>query len=889
MSPQPRHAWHAKPPAEVAGLLATSEAGLSAQAAHERLAQGGANELAAAQTRSRILLFLDQFRSPLIYILLASAGVAALLGKMFDVWVILGVVVVNATLGYFQESRAAGAIAALRRLTSPRARVRRDGQIVEVPAREVVPGDVLEFAAGDQVAADARLLGANELAVDESGLTGESLPVRKSAGVLPADTPMADRTNLVFMNTAVTHGRGTAIVTATGMQTEMGEIARDVEGAGSEAPIQKRMRLFARNLGIVIVGLVVVVMVLGLALGRPVDEMFMVGISLAVAAIPEGLPIVVSVLFAIGVSRMAKRRALVRKLPAVEALGSTTVICTDKTGTLTQNAMTVTRAFVNGAWLSVTGTGYAPTGAIGGDGASLDLGTLARAAALCNDAQLVEDKGSWRVVGDPMEGALHTFARKAFAHGSGQPPAPRVAEIPFSSERKWMATMHRQGQANTVYVKGAVDRILPLCRDGADRRSIEQAAEQMAAEALRVLAFATVENYDAALSEGALAGRLTFTGLVGMMDPPRANVTEALKTCRAAGVRVIMITGDHATTAVAIARQIGLVGGGPSEVMSGQALEGLSDYELTQAVRRVSVFARVAPAHKLRIIRALQAQGEIVAMTGDGVNDAPALAQADVGIAMGITGTEVAKGAADMVLADDHFATIVAAVEEGRTISANLRKVVHYLVTTTVGSLGTIAGSIVLGLPLPVLPVQILWVNLVTDGIFDKTLALEKSEPHLMDKPPRPPKTPLIPRATLARILAIGAFMALGVLGSFVWDLHNGASEAQARTEAFTTLVAFQWFSAFAHRSWRQSMFTLKPNWWMMGGLFLAFALQAAALYAPPMQRILKTVPLGADEFLVALGTAATLVAATEVGKVVYRRVRHVAPAGAHTAGARRY
>ncbi|HZX25737.1 MAG TPA: HAD-IC family P-type ATPase [Telluria sp.] len=892
--------WFALPAESVLAALQTTDQGLAPAEAARRLARAGPNLLTAAPVRPRLLVLLDQFRGPLNLILLAAAGVAYFMGKRIDVQVILGIVCINAVLGYVLERRAAGAIAALQQLTSPRARVVRAGQVEEIAASEVVPGDVLALEPGDRVAADARIIHATELALAESELTGESLPVPKSSPALTADPPpsLGDQLNMAFAGTAVVAGRGRAVAVATGMDTEVGQIAAQVAHARTDTPVQRKLAEFGRRLGAAVLVIVAVVLALGVALGHPFTEMFYVAISLAVAAIPEGLPIAVSMLFAIGVTRMAGRHALIRRLPAVEGLGSATIICSDKTGTLTRNQMTVTQVCLGDALLQVEGEGYAPHGRVLAGGVELSPAQagnarwLAACARLCNDAILEHDGAAWKVLGDPTEAALRVLAGKLRFDEEWE----RVGEIPFSSERKWMATLNRAPDGELVALaKGAPERVLALAgsyltADGAiypldqgARAQLLAAGHAMADQALRTLALAMRRGVDhpGALCEDYLDGSLVLCGLVGMIDPPRPEAIPAIAACQRAGIRVAMITGDHRTTAAAIARQLGILRQ-DQVVTEGAALDGLTDRELDALAPRAAVYARVAPAHKLRIVQALQRNGAIVAMTGDGVNDAPALSQADIGIAMGIAGTEVAKDAADVVLADDNFATIVAAVEEGRAISANLRKVAEYLTATCVGNIATVAGAIALDLPLPLTPVMLLWINLVATGLFDKPLALERGDAGLMDAPPRPPGEPLISRAAFIRLLAMGLGMAAGTLGVFAWELSLGTPIDHARTEAFTVNATFQAFSAFAFRSAELPLFRLRPNWWLVGAAVGALFGQILAVYWEPLRFLLGTVPIQPWEFVLAGVEGLVLLIVTEIVKLIRwqrRRTRPMEPA----------
>lgn len=891
--------WFALPPDAVLSSLDTNENGLDPDESRRRLAAHGLNQLAAKRGRSRLAIFLEQFKSPLILILLVAAAIAFFMEKGLDVYVILAIVFINATLGYVLEQRAAGAIAALQRLTSPRARVMRSGRVEEIPASEVVAGDILLLESGDRVAADARIIHASELAIAEAELTGESLPVPKDSRAIEGEAhlPLGDQVNMAFMSTAVVSGRGRAVVVATGMATEVGKIASDVAGANTQTPVQRKLADFGRRLGIIIVIIISTVLALGVALGHPFSEMFYVAISLAVAAIPEGLPIVVSVLFAIGVTRMAKRKAMIRRLPAVEGLGSATIICSDKTGTLTRNAMTVEQISMGSQILAVEGAGYKPTGRVLAGGIAVTteqargLLWLAACARLCNDSVLEQADGEWRVLGDPTEGALQVLAEKLQFHEEWD----RIDEIPFSSERKWMATLNRTPDGELVaFVKGALERLLPMAShyqaldgtllefDETARSNVLNAGHGMAEQALRTLALGVVRAVDhpGVLSADYLHGRLALVGLVGMIDPPRPEAIPAVMACQSAGIRVAMITGDHRATAAAIARQLGILRESQI-VMEAADLEKITDDELEHVVQRAAVYARVNPSHKMRIVKALQRKGAIVAMTGDGVNDAPALSQADIGIAMGITGTEVAKGAADMVLADDNFTTIVAAVEEGRAISDNLRKVTEYLTAACVGNIATVAGSIVLGLPLPLTAVMLLWINLVATGVFDKPLALEQGDPDLMTRPPRSPGDPLITRAAFVRLMCMGLGMAAGTLAVFAWELSIGTPIEHARTEAFTVNATFQAFSAFAFRSAERPIYQLPPNHWLYAAALLAFVIQILAVYWEPLQLLLGTVPLAPWEFGIALVEGLSLLVAAELYKIVRWRVRRIEKPGA--------
>lgn len=889
--------WHVLPAEQVMQALSTPAEGLPPEEARSRLGEFGPNQLVVQEGPSAWARFFAQFKSPLVAILGVSAVVAFFVGEPFDVWVIVAVLFLNAIIGFIQESKAADAIAALKKLTSPRARVLRSGMVHEVLATEVVPGDVLLLESGDRLAADIRLLSASELTIDESSLTGESVPVTKHSSPLAEENlPLGDRLNVAYMNTVVTGGRGKGVVVATGMATEMGQIASEVASAEGESPLQRRMAQFGRQIGLMVLATVGLVWLIGVFSGRDMASMLYVAVTLAVAAVPEGLPIVVSIMLAIGVSRMARRHALVRRLTAAESLGSVTVICSDKTGTLTRNEMTAVSIFM-GERLEVTGEGYRPEGTFKRGGERIDprglegLAWLERCAALCGDSLLEEKDSEWRILGDPTEGSLVVLAEKLAAQMTDPQQAasdrdwPRRREIPFNSDRQWMATLNESPQGEgVVFLKGAFDRLMPMAKrwmdaeghehafDEAARASFQSAAETMAEEALRVLALGMVRGQQphAELYPPALAEDFVLLGLVGLIDPPRQEAAAAVATCREAGIAVKMITGDHVVTGKAIASALGILQA-PDRAIQGIELDTLTDADLKARVAHIDVFARVSPSHKLRIVTALQRRGELVAMTGDGVNDAPALAQSDIGIAMGITGTEVAKGASGMILADDNFATIVSAVEQGRAISSNLRKAIAYLVTTAIGNIAVIVGALLLGLPLPFTPVQILWINLIATGVLDKTFAFEPPDPEQMRQPPLPPHSSLIPRSQLGLMIAYGLLMAIGTLAIFLIEFTPGAGLTHARTEAFTAMVAFQWFSAFAFRSRRQSTFRLPLNRWMLGGLLLGVVLQTLVVYWGPLQLFMGTQDLSLGEYALALAVGSSLLWVSELWKLLRR------------------
>ena len=865
--------WHNLSEGEILELLESDrEKGLDLFEIERRLEQFGPNALSARKGKGPLLRFLLQFHQPLVYILIVSGFVTAALQEWVDSGVIFGVVIVNAIVGFIQEAKAVNALAALARTMTTEATVLRQGEKQRIAATDLVVGDVVFLQGGDKVPADLRLLQVRELQVDESALTGESLPVGKFVGSLEHDTVLADRKNMAYASTLVTFGQATGIVVATGDRTEVGRISQLIsEAEALVTPLTRKISHFSNILLYAILALAALTVVVGIYRGQPLFEMFMAAVALAVGAIPEGLPAAVTITLAIGVSRMAKRNAIIRKLPAVETLGSTTVICSDKTGTLTENQMTVQGVSAGGVGYEVSGTGYNPEGggfAVSGQPVASEtapaLDECLRAGVLCNDSRLVVEEGNWQVHGDPTEGALLAAGLKAGL----EPKAllgetPRLDSIPFESEYQYMATLHRAGGGRpcTVYLKGAVETILARCADSLDAAGgtaplqperIYAEVEALAAGGARVLAFARKElgEEPAGVAHEDVASGLTFLGLQGMIDPPREAAVAAVKTCQAAGVRVKMITGDHPLTAAAIARQVGLAGtGGEGKVpvLTGRDLAELSDRELIEAAERTPVFARATPEQKLRLVEALQARGHVVAMTGDGVNDAPALKKADIGVAMGITGTEVAKEAADMVLTDDNFSSIEAAVEEGRGVFDNLTKFIVWTLPTNLGEGLVILLAIFLGVTLPILPVQILWINMTTAGFLGLMLAFEPKEPGIMRRPPRDPQTPILTRTLSARILLVGTLLLLAAFGLFEWELRSGASLEQARTVAVNAFVIVELFYLFNCRSLRQTIFELGffTNLWVFGGVAAMLLLQVAYTYVPFMNRLFQAAPIG--------------------------------------------
>lgn len=894
-------------------IFAAGPGGLSLAQARERLAQYGPNELAPPKKISPWLIFFRQFHNLLILILIAATGISFFLGEHLDAYVILVIILACTVLGFVQEYRAEQAAAALQKLAAPEATVLREGKELVIPAREVVPGDVLVLHTGDRVAADGRLLEAVNLKTDESLLTGESTSVgKKTEPLSEPKLPVSERKNMVFGGTVVTYGRGRAVVTATGMDTEFGGIARLLgEVPQEKTPLEERMASIGLVLSILCLSVSAGAVVFGIVRGHNWLQMLIWGISLAVAAVPEALPAVVTGALAIGTTRMARRRAIVKRLPTVETMGCTTVICTDKTGTLTKNEMTVRQLFLDGREFEVSGLGYDPAGGFFQEAREMAPGEepvlmeAARIAMLCNDAVLEETgEGTWTIRGDPTEGALVVLARKAgLQEAELARNYPRVAEIPFDSERKRMSTFHRAKAGILACAKGAPESLLPRCTrmlttsgekllTDDDRRVIQSAAAHMAGEALRVLglAYRKLESMPEPPAEE-MEADLVWVGLVGMMDPPRPEAKEAVNLCRQAGIRVIMVTGDHPDTALAVAREIGLVAPAQANplVLSGADLNRLSDEDLAGMLSRAAVFARVAPEHKLRLVKLLKSQGEIVAMTGDGVNDAPALKRADIGVAMGITGTEVTKETADMILADDNFATLVAAVEEGRAIFDNIKKYLMYLLSANLAEITVLTGTFFLGMPLPLAALQILWVNLVTDGPPALALGVDPKAPDLMARPPRPPDEGVFTMSVIAQMVVTPAYLTLALIPLFHHYFHGylavmgdpELSLARAQTMVFVTLILAELVRAFNCRSEYYSVFTVGvfANRFLIGACLLSLAMMAVVVEWPPLSRLFHTTPLSWREWLFATFLAFLLFPVLETTKWLTRTIgRHPAP-----------
>jgi Ca2+-transporting ATPase len=888
------------------GRVESRPDGLGASEVAARLGRFGRNELVERSVRTVWHILWEQLKSVMVVVLVIAGVISLLLGEFTDAIAIIAIVVLNAILGVMQEYRAEKAMQALKSLAVPVVRVRRDGHVLEVSAREIVPGDVVLLEAGSHVPADGRLLEAVNLRVQEATLTGESEPVEKhTAPVSGGDIALGDRRNMVYMGTAVVAGRGVVVATDTGMRTELGRIAEMIQLVRREpTPLQKRLEQLAKGLALAALVVVAVVFGLGMLRGEPLRLMFMVAISMAVAAVPEGLPAVVTIALTLGARRMLARKALIRRLNAVETLGSATVICSDKTGTLTENRMTVTALDVAGHRLDVTSDMDFESSVLGCGGAPA-LALLLAGGALCNDAVLErDDAGRMRVIGDPTEGALvAAAARFGLLKADLDAAMPRVAEVPFSSERKRMSTVHRLGEpaatksgrcleevlaslrpgaSHIAFTKGAVDvmlshsqavwvdgRIEPM--DSARRARIVESNDRLASSGMRVLgiAFRAMTEVPATVSESEVEHGLVFVGLAAMIDPARPEVRNAVAECRTAGIRPVMITGDHPLTARYIGAELGIEGTAP--VVTGTELARMNGGELAATVKETAIYARVAPEHKLRIVEALQQQGQIVAMTGDGVNDAPALRKADIGVAMGITGTDVSKEAADIVLLDDNFATIVAAVREGRAIYDNIRKFIKYILAANVGEIWVMLAAPLLGMPLPLLPLQILWINLVTDGLPSLALSVERPEHDVMKRPPNDSRGSIFGQGLGFHIVWVGLLMAAAALGMGYWAWRNG--DPGWRTMVFTTVTLSQLFHTLVIRSFRVSIFKLGffSNPALAGTILVTLSLQMAVVYVPFLQGVFKTVAMSPRDLLISFLLSFTVFWGVELEKLVLR------------------
>lgn len=849
---------------EIMEELRTSESGISESEARRRLQATGYNELKEKKKITPLTLFLNQFKSFLVLILVIAAVISYLIDNIIDTILIAVIIVVNALFGFVQEFKAEKTLESLKKLSSPKAKIIRNGEEKLIDTREIVPGDILVINEGDRIPADCRIIEIVDLKVDESSLTGESIPVTKLDKVLH-DAPLPERKNMLYMGTVATFGRAKAVVVSTGMSTEIGKIAQLIQTSEQETPLQVKINSFGKWLGLIAVVIAGLAALIGILKNYAITDMFLTSATLAVSAVPEGLPALLTITLAIGVQSMSRQRAIVRKLSAVETLGSTTVILADKTGTMTTNEMTVTKIYVNGQEIDVSGAGFEPAGEFSIKSKQItptsnkELATALTISALCNDAVLTKDK-NWGIIGDPTEGALLVVAKKAGLDVKElSKKYPRINEIPFSSERKMMSTVHKIGKELFVYSKGAPEVILSRCtrilRNSRETRLTEMQKEDIlsttkdfAAKGLRVLAVAyneTKEHHHANLEKD-----LVFVGLVCMKDPPRAEVKSAIKTCHEAGIKVVMVTGDHKDTAVAIAKEIGLLHDG--KTLTGEELEKLTDDKLEKVIEEVEVYARVSPAHKSRIVKLLRKRGNVVAVTGDGVNDAPALKDAHIGVAMGIKGTDVAKEASEIVLADDNFATIVKAVEEGRGIYDNIRKFIRYILSANFDEIFVIAISILAGLPLPFLPIQILWINLLTDSLPALALGFDGKDRGIMNRKPRNPKENVLHKMLLF-IISAGVLAAAVSLGLFIFEIKTGGSVEKARTLVFTTAIVFELLFVFNCRSESNPFWKVNPfsNKLLVAAVLLGLLLQIAIIYTPFFNSVFKTVPLGWFDWLV--------------------------------------
>ena len=884
--------WHSMTSDEVLAGLKSGHGGLLGSDAALRLAEHGPNQLESPSKPSPLRIFLSKFKDYMVLVLIFAAVVSYIAGEETNSIVILGIVVLVAIIGFVQEYKAERAMEALREMVAPEADVLRDGRMGTISAAELVPGDIVFLEAGDRVPADARILEETALEVIEASLTGESQPVKKSCETLPEEAALADRKNMVFMGTIISYGNCRAAVTATGLSTELGRISGMIRQKPAEPPLQIKLEGLAKRQAYLVFAIAAIVFVLDYSRGSPIMDSLITSIALAVAGVPEALPFIVTLALAFGTQAMAKKNAIIRRLPAVETLGSTTVICTDKTGTLTTGEMTV-REIHTHRKIDVDGSGYSPDGSFSEDGKTVspdddDLARLLRIGSLVNNAGMEKANGSWRIVGDPTEGALIVAAEKAGILKRIRERSARLAEYPFDSDRRRMTTVDEiSGEGLKVSMKGAPEAVLGRCSRRAapggavvplteeDRRAISALADGMAGRALRVLAFA--EKPLSAISKSDVIQSLTieeiesdliFAGLSGMMDPPRREVMQAISVSKGAGIRTIMITGDHRLTARAIGRELQI---GNGEVIEGVELDGMSDDELAERIEHISVFARVTAEHKVRIVEALRKKGNIVAMTGDGVNDAPALKAADIGIAMGKTGTEVTKEASDMVIADDNFATIVGAVEEGRRIYDNIRKGSSYLLAVSFAELATIFVAVLLGYPIPLLAAQILWINVVAEEFPAIGLALEPAHADAMRRMPRDPRESMPSRSLMIYTLAIAAAIVAGTLGLYVHSIQMGEDTAYARTVAFVALGFFTVYNAYSSRSLQESVFRMNPlgNRTLLLGIAASIGSILAVVYIPFMQSIFQTSSLSTQSWISVLGVGLLVVAVAEVMKKV--------------------
>ncbi|MEY8417175.1 calcium-transporting P-type ATPase, PMR1-type [Tissierella praeacuta] len=891
--------WYSKSKEEILSELNTNlNSGLTKNEVDLRLEKYGSNDLREEDKKSFFSKIVAQFSDFLILILIGAAIISFAVGESKDAIVIIAIVMVNAFLGIYQEGRAEKALDALKKMSSPNAKVIRDGTTEVAPASSLVPGDIVVLDAGDIIPADLRLVESSNLKIEEASLTGESVPVEKDSNVFfEEEVSLGDRKNMAYMSTAVTYGRGKGVVVGTGHDTEIGNIATMIQSFEDEVtPLQKQLNQLGKVLGITTIIICIAVFGIGLLQNREVLEMFMVAISLAVAAIPEGLPAIVTIVLAIGMNRMVKRNAIVKKLLAVETLGSTTVICSDKTGTLTQNEMTVVKVFTDGKIIDVTGGGYEPVGEFKIEGNTInvedigDFQTLLSISALANDANLEKTSDGYKVIGDPTEGALITLAGKGNINKQSiNKEFPRIEEIPFDSDRKMMTTFHKDYIPNKVvsFTKGAPDIIINRCTrismdgkildfDDTLKKEVLKVNNIFSKKALRVLAFAYKEynNLPNNISTDSNEVDMTFIGLVGMIDPARPEAKDAIAKCKEAGIKTIMITGDYKETAFAIAKELGMAES-IDQAMMGEELNKISDEELREVVKNIKVYARVSPEHKVRIVSALKANGEITAMTGDGVNDALALKRADIGVSMGITGTDVAKNTAELILTDDNFASIVSAVEEGRIIYSNIKKFVFFLLSCNIGEIFLVFTSILLNLPVPLLAIQLLWLNLVTDSFPALALGVEKGDPDIMDTPPRNPNEPILTKNMLLGILLQSLAVGVAALLAYRWGLTTYADSIdKARTIAFTSLITAELLRAYSSRSQKYTLFKIGffTNSTLVYGTLFSFILLLGVLYIPFMQPIFHTFALGIKDWAAILEYAFIPLIIGEISKLFIKK-----------------
>lgn len=890
--------WYKKSKDESLSILETNfDTGLSEEQASAKLEKYGHNELKEEKQKSFWKKLLEQFSDFLVIILIVAAIVSAAVGEGKDAIVIIAIVIVNAFLGLYQEGKAEKALESLKKMSSPNAKVRRGDKVLEIPSADLVPGDMVLLDAGDIVPADLRIMESSNLKIEEASLTGESLPVEKnSKSRFDEDVPLGDRVNMAYMSTAVTYGRGQGLVVGTGHDTEIGKIATMIQTFEDDlTPLQKQLNQLGKFLGIGTIIICIAVFGIGMLQGREVLEMFMVAVSLAVAAIPEGLPAIVTIVLALGMNKMVKRNAIVKKLLAVETLGSTTVICSDKTGTLTQNEMTVTKIFTDNKIIDITGGGYDPTGEFIHEGESVetsdigDLETIMSIAVLANDSELSQEDGTYKIIGDPTEGSLVTLAGKSEINKKEiNKKYPRISEIPFDSERKMMTTFHENYIPDRVvsFTKGAPDVIINRCSKISMNEKVLEFTEDrkrevldinstFSKEALRVLAF-SYKEYDELpdnINPENNEVDMTFVGLVGMIDPARVEAKDAIEKCKNAGIKTVMITGDYKETAFAIAKELGMAES-IDQAMTGDELEKYTEKEMQQVVKDVKVYARVSPEHKVKIVNALRANGEIAAMTGDGVNDALALKRSDIGVSMGITGTDVAKNTADLILTDDNFSSIVAAVEEGRIIYSNIKKFVFFLLSCNIGEIILVFVAILMNLPVPLLPIQLLWLNLVTDSFPALALGVEEGDPDIMDINPRDPSKPILDKTMIIGIIVQSIAVGGASLLAYRWGLmHYPDSIEKARTITFTTLITAELLRAYSSRSQRYTLFKIGffTNKTMVWATLASFTLMLAVLYIPPLHGIFHTFSLGLTDWRIVLQFAFIPLIIGELAKFAFR------------------